>query len=408
MRFRPLKQGTLRVIRCVALLALAMPAGARADDGDAVKFVVFGAVTRDSNVFRLPAGIDPATLLGTSERSDVITNTGVGVMVDRTIGRQRLLADLRGTHSVFSRFNFLDNDSYDGKATLQWVIGNDWSGDLGYSRSSTLTSFADFRLPVKNMQTTERPYALARYRLAAPISLRAQLSQLKTNNSTADRRTADRDEVASEIGADFLARSGNTTGGFVRYTDGTLPNRVVGPAGAVDQFTEIIFGSNFNWRLNGMSAVSGYLGYTKRSYDQLQQRNFGGASGRVAYEWVPTGKLGLSVTARRQVEAYEAIGTAYALTNAINGVANWKATEKINFSARAEYRERDFLGDSTGLLPGQVSRQDKTRSVGLTATYAPLRHLEIAASVNRESRSSNRALLDYDANVVSLTAQFVF
>lgn len=393
--------------RLGAVMLCVVAGTVQATEGDALKASVSSSISYDSNIFRLPDSVDAATLTGRSQRSDLITSIALGVAFDHVYGRQRVSAELRGKHNDFAEFDFLDNQSYDGRALVQWQIGNDWSGELGYTRARALTSFGDFRLPVKNMQTSERPWLVAKYRLGASWSARAQVAQANAENSAAALRRNDREERTYEAGIDFLPATGNTIGAFVRHTDGNLPNRAVAGA-ATDKFGEDTIGSIFNWRLTGASVVSGYVGYTQRGYEAGTQRDFDGVSGRLAFDWLPTGKSRLTVAARRQVEPYEDTTTTYALTNAVSVSGNWDATAKITVSARAEYRGREFLGDTGASASGVRSREDTTRSIGGGIIFKAFRNVELAAGIGRETRSSSRALLDYSVNTASITAQVTF
>jgi exopolysaccharide biosynthesis operon protein EpsL len=389
-------------------IALFAAGAIEAADGDSLRMNVSSGISYDSNLFRLPDSVSPSTVVGRGRRSDVITTTGVGAAFDHTYSRQQVTAEARARHNDYSEFDFLDNQSYDGSALLRWQIGADWSGDLEYSRAKALTGFGDLRLPVKNMQTTARGNALARYRLGAPLALRAQVTGVGVDNSSAALTTNDRRERTYETGIDFLPGTGNTLGAFVRRTDGDVVNRIVTPTGDSDTFKEDTAGSNFFWRIAGHSTLYGYVGYTQRRYANLTQRDFSGVSGLLNYAWRPGGKTTLNVTARRQVEGYEDVSTTYALANSIAAEANWAATAKIAVAARAEYRQREFLGD-TGTLPGvQQAREDRTRSAGVGVIYRPLRNVELAVGVARESRTSNRALLDYGVTTASVTAQVTF
>ena len=55
-----------------------------------------------------------------------------------------------------------------------------------------------------------------------------------------------------------------------------------------------------------------------------------------------------------------------------------------------------------------VGRQDRTRTAQLNLDWSPLRALVITGSLQRDTRSTNQANLDFEANAASITAQFSF
>lgn len=55
-----------------------------------------------------------------------------------------------------------------------------------------------------------------------------------------------------------------------------------------------------------------------------------------------------------------------------------------------------------------LGRQDRTRTAQLSLDWSPLRAVLLTGSLQRDSRSSNLANLDFRANAASITAQISF
>ena len=111
---------------------------------------------------------------------------------------------------------------------------------------------------------------------------------------------------------------------------------------------------------------------------------------------------------RREVVAYEDIASSHAITDSLAVAADWAGTARTLVGARFEHRKRDFLTDNVALLGGLPQREDTTRSFALTGTWKPYRFLELFLALAHEKRSSNVALVDYDANTASFMAQLTF
>jgi exopolysaccharide biosynthesis operon protein EpsL len=386
--------------------ALGFGAPAHALEGDRIKISPFFSYAYDSNVFRLPDEFDAATFTGQSERSDRIFSTGLRVALDYPVSRQRFLADARVTRNDFDTFTFLDNTAYDGRLLWRWQLGNDWSGDAGYTYSRALTSFGDFRVPVKNLETRHQPYLSAQYRFAASHALRSRVSYLTTDNSAAIRKPSDLEQTTYELGYDFLPATLNRIGTTFRHTEGEYPSRAI--TSLNNSFTKDDIEANIYWRLTGQSVVTGAVGYTTHKFDNNPQSDFDGPTGRLTWEYTPTGKLRFTTVGRREIVASEDVNSSHAITDSLGLSADWAATARILVGARIEFRKRDFLTDSVVLAPGRPQRTDDTTSLALTATWKPYRFLELFLALAHEKRSSNVALSDYDANTASFTAQLTF
>ena len=276
----------VRTIGAIAVASALLTSGAPtyALDRDRITISPFATYSYDSNVFRVPGEINAAALIGRPERSDTILSTGIRLALDYPVARQGFFAEARVANNDFQRFDFLDNISSDARAVWRWQVGNDWSGEAGYNFSRSLTSFGDFRLPVKNLESRHNPYLSARYRLGASALLRAQASYVTTSNSSAVRTASDLEQTSYEAGFDFLPGTGNTIGGTLRHTSGDYPNRVF-TAGSLfgNSFTQDDIEANFFWRLTGLSLVTGAAGYTSRKYDQRPDQDFDGPTGRITW-----------------------------------------------------------------------------------------------------------------------------
>jgi exopolysaccharide biosynthesis operon protein EpsL len=386
----------------LVLLQLEAEASTVATESKTLEARAFSTLNYDSNLFRLSDSVSPSGALGSTARSDFISTVGVGLALDYALSRQRLVAQVRVNDQRYEHYGFLDHQSYNGEAAIKWQLGNDWSGDLGYSRYRALAGFGDFRLPVKNLVTTARPYLLAKYQLGAALALTAQDAEQTYTNSAAVSRAADHEEQSYEAGAEFVPATGNTVGLGVRHVDGKFRNR------PTDGFAQEDYLATFSTHLTGKSLLSGYVGYTQRKHEQDAQSDFSGPSGRAALRWAALPKTTVSVIAQREILPYADISSSYALTNAVSVQADWVATDKIAVALRGEHRNRRFIANTSVNAPFLPERKDNTEALSVSVTYRMLKSLQFIARIGHERNTSNRATLDYRATTASIGAQFSF
>ncbi len=404
----------LRVaIKLLALAAAAQfcCAGAVAapPEGDTFGINVFSSIGYDDNVFRLSPDAPTLAITGSDSRGDAITILGLTASADWRVGRQRLLVDATVTDNHYSRFGFLDYPGWDLRGNLKWELGGDWFGELTYSSTKALTSFGDFRLPVKNIQTLERTGVTGYYRLFPRFRVKAGASRVSFTNDTPARAVNDREEKAYEAGIQFQSSQSNVLGLQARRTDGRYPNRTLIAGSMFDGgYAQTDLEGTLDWQVGGSSKLVGYLGHTSRRHNELPIRDFSGPAGRLRYEWRPAGKLSFDLALRREIGAYEDTESSYVLTRGVSIGSVWYATGKISANARLERRIRDYLGDPGFVVLGQPAREDTIDTATLGVSYGPLRNLQLSLSLTHEERSSNRPQVGYRDNSIFATAQFTF
>src|SRR5207237_5054904 len=98
------------------------------------KLELFAAqtLTRDDNVFRISSDL-PAAVLGLSSKGDTYSTTSLGFNLDVPVSRQRFQGGVTWSKTRFDRFTILNWDGYHGQGTWLWQLGNDSSGQLGYT-----------------------------------------------------------------------------------------------------------------------------------------------------------------------------------------------------------------------------------------------------------------------------------
>ena len=159
---------------------------------DRLELFVAQTITRDDNVFRLSSGLDPAAVVGSSSRGDTYSTTSFGFNLNVPVSRQRFLGGVTWNNTRYDRFTILNLDGHQGRGIWLWQVGNDISGQLGYTETLILASLANVQSGVQsstpNSLTIRRAFFNAEYRLTPRWRLRGEAGRLKLSARSEERR----------------------------------------------------------------------------------------------------------------------------------------------------------------------------------------------------------------------------
>src|SRR6267378_3938450 len=329
---------------------------------DKLELFAAQAVTRDDNAFRISSGLDPAAAPGLSSKGDTYSTTSLGFNLDIPVSRQRFQGGVTWNKTRWDRFTILNLDGHQGRGTWLWQVGNDISGQLGYTESLILASLANvqsgFQSSTPNFLTTRRAFFNAEYMLTPRWRLRGEAGRLKRSNEALERQVNNSSTDSAEPTVSYVTPGRNQNGISVRVEDGRLPKRQL-VAGELfdDSYRQQNVAAVTEWTLTGSSHVSARVGWLRRSYAQLpQQRDFGGATSRASYDWRPTGKLTLTAVAQKDISTIEQVNIGFVL---VNGFAARNALIDGRFRRlRGQCRQRDC---SARILGREANSPDKKK-----------------------------------------------
>ena len=372
--------------------------------------------TRDDNVFRIPKDADPEKRIGSSSKGDTYRTTSLGFNLDAPVSRQRFQAGYTWSDNRYNRFNDLDNEGHDARAIWLWQLGNDLSGQLGYTETSALASFAFTQSRTLDRLKTQQAFFNAAYLVTPRWRLQAGVRGLEQTNGDPLRQMFDVKVRSTDFTVSYVTPASTSVGLSARTEDGRFPN----PGSTDNAYRQDSAGIVADWTLSGVSHLSARADRLRRRYANVPQQDFDGYTARAQYDGKPTGKLSLAAVAQRDIYPYLDIGSSFVLVKGIALRPTLSLTEKIDLSGSFEYSVRDFLGNP-GLASGASSgRTDRVRSGTATISYRPARTLTLLMSAQREGRSSNvvpadatattPAVLpvDYVVNVISIAARITF
>ena len=379
------------------------------------KLELFAAqtLTWDDNVFRISSGLDPAAALGSSSKGDTYSTTSLGFNLDFPVSRQRFQGGVTWNKTRYDRFTVLNGDGHQGQGIWVWQVGNDISGQLGYTETFGLASLANIQSGVQsstpNFLTTQRAFFNAAYLLTPRWRLRGEAGRLKQSNEVPERKVNDTSTDSVDLTVSYVTPVSNQIGLGVRVEDSRLPNRQFVAGDLFDNsYRQQNVAAVTDWTLTGSSHLSARVGSVRRTYTQLPQRDFEGGTFNAAYDWKPTGKLTLIAAAQKGISTSEQINIGFVLVKGVALRPALRLTDKVNIAGAFEYSNREYRSDPALALGVVPNRTDRVRSAAVTASYRPIRTVTLQMALLHETRSSTAAFGDYAANVVSVTARIGF
>jgi len=293
------------VLAAWALLLPAVASGQAASPASPVSPFVEERIVRDDNVFRLSDRLDPNTAIGSPSKADTYYVTSVGLNLDVPVSRQRLTASLAVNDSRYERFSTLDYTGHDLRAAWLWQVGSNASGQIGYSDTATLASFANIIGTTPDHLKLRQAFANGSFFVTPRWRLLAAANAFEQRNSDPPRQVNDVDIVDGELALSYVTPKGSSLGLSVREESGRFPTQEAVAGGLVDNaYRQHRWGLVAEWPITAASRLSGRLDHVSRRYDQLPQRDFDGGTGRLQYDWKPTAKTGLAAILQRDISPY--------------------------------------------------------------------------------------------------------
>ncbi|GGI16026.1 hypothetical protein GCM10008066_01900 [Oxalicibacterium faecigallinarum] len=366
-------------------------------------YVGYG-IFKDDNISRQPEN--------GSRVSDTWRRTTVGVRINKPISRQRIYADLSVNDTKYDRFSNLDNDGRRLLGNWNWVLGNQFSGNVGSSLVETLTPFEDVSptgdpLP-SSVRTQRSSFVNGGWRFHP--SWRVHTGFSRDDISYDSIPSARLKLETTDLGIDYLPRSQNKLGLLLRHGNGTYPNQF----GALNSdYTQDEVKADLKWQLTGKTGLKFLGGWARRTYDTDAARNFSGPDGRLAIDWAATGKTAFTLAAWRQlgarrvagepvdgIPAQDDLSSNYSRNTGASLGVNWKATGKTSFDAMMLTEDREY---------NRIDRDDQYRKNVIGLTYLPWRQLNVRLSVyDQELKSNVSTARTYRTKGVQLATRYEF
>ncbi|QBP75348.1 EPS biosynthesis protein [Herbaspirillum huttiense] len=395
---------------CALLVSVTCPLAYAADPGQVVVPYVQYSYLHDDNVLRLSGPAAAVSALGAPKLSDSVQSRTVGLKLDRDLSRQHVTLDASVTKNTYDYFSQFDNDARDLKTNWSWVLGERFSGDIGYVYSRSLTPFQNFRILGLNIRTMQTQYATLAWQLHPDWTVRSQVSHFSLGYDLPTQQANNFSQNLAELGLDYNPRSGSVVGVQVRKTEGRYPNDVlVGSDLINNSYTQEDYKLKVLWLYSAKTKLQFLGGLTQRDRRSPTGGNgYRGFNARLIGDWAATGKTGFVVNLWREIGGISDVDANFALTTGASVAATYLPTAKLRVEGLFDVERRNYNGASiiAGVTPS--SRRDNYEKASLSLTYSPTTSLSMMLAVYRENSQSNIANLGYVSNGVSLTSRYEF
>jgi len=361
----------------------------------------YGGTMYDTNV----QGLD-TDIFGS--RSDWISRLGIGGSYGaRIYGRQAVILDGYVEYRDYDKNNNLDHTEYGTRADWLWQLGNQLDGVIGWRRTQRLGDLGELAVPRKNMITEDRFDAGGAYHFAPDWRLTAGAGWVHAE--TEGRRADPTNNWAARAGIEHVSPLGNTLGLEARYGEGdsgiddpligSLPN---------NRYQQRDLAATLAYNLAADLRVRGRLGYTSRTYTDLPESDFEGATGRGAVEWRPGVKTLMVFEVYRNADPIIDADALYVDRRGALVALSWAATAKLVFGTRLTNERRIYQGTPGQLLLNGPLRDETVRLLTFTAGWEPERFWQFSAAVDFGTRESNIFGRNYDYTAYTLNLKYEF
>jgi hypothetical protein len=370
---------------------------------DRVRVSAGEEITQDDNVFRVSPAAAPS---GGGE--DTYRTTSVALDVDVPVEEQRFQGNFAVNSQRYDRFDALDLDAHDGSVRWLWKAGGNVDGTIGYRDTLALASLANVQAGVQtaipNTLDTRASVLETVYRPAARWRLRGGWRSTDQANSAIEYRISDANIDALEAEADYVTRADNRLGLVIRSADGRLPNQqIVGTTFVDNSYSERSIAVLAQWAVTSKSRVAASVGRFERSYAQLPQRGYTGPTYDAKYEWRPTGRVVLEVSAHHGLSPYEEVQVGFVLSRLSLGLG-----DKVTLSLEGEQAHRTYLGDA-GLVLGSLPPTSEDLALrSLAVSYKPTPKVELTATLYDAKRVSTLQFSSYSVDTGTLGVRVRF
>ena len=380
------------------MLAEAMPSTGYAvsSPDDTIRPFVASNLLYDSNFLRLSDNVDPVAVTGKGDKSEFIKQVSAGFDMDWTVSRQHLVVRAKANQNWFQNFTTLDYVGWDAQAQWNWQIGNNLNGEIGYSDTQELGSFAQLNGLIANLQNSQRYFANADYLFHPNGKIKVGYFRTDRQIVGSSRRASSNIEDNGELHLQYLSPNGSIWGVRVRGTDGLYPQRELTPGSTLDNaYTRMNYAATWEWQATSKTHVDGLVGYTQQNYTHFSVRDFSDITAELNLNWEASEKTLLELSARRLITQADTLFTSFMLTQGVWFDLTWRTTPKITLSLPMSYQQQEYLGSAGASGTGFEQQKDNVGRIGSNLMYHPVDSISIGPLVAYEKRDSTDPLRTY-------------
>jgi len=162
------------------------------------------------------------------------------------------------------------------------------------------------------------------------------------------------------------------------------------------------------YRPTDASSIGGSIGYTRRDYDNVPQRDFSGLTGSLDVEWPLSGAVQMRGSLYRLLESEELLSASYADVIGFRLTPVWSLSARTTLEGILLYEDRRYEGDPGFVFTGAEIRKDQVLDFGIRVNYEVARRVFVYADLRRRDRDSNYGEYEYTDNWFGLGIRAAF
>lgn len=313
----------------------------------------------------------------------------------------------------YDRNSQLDNFYYGAELNVQRAPGATIGFNLNARTDRRLSSFADLRSRIRNVQTLHRISNETTVPIAADLRLVLQPDYIESQNSNDIIKVNDFRQYGGGVGLGYYSPLGNSIAVTIsrRWTDGLEDRPVlvpgVGPINSKIDLVDTALNLRVRYALSVLTSISTDLSYVDRKDQSILGRDYKGPAGSVTLDYRPRETLSLTATAGRRLDAQSYLFVDSIRTDFIDVNTRAIVADRTRVDIGGTYFRRRYNFDPT-FSPTLIDRRDNTLRLTAALGYRVFDRVDLGVSGAYERRRTNFPDENYSARVVQLSASVEF
>ena len=377
----------------------AMPASAQ------VSAEVGGAVAFEDNLFRQSGDQPPVLDLPRSDRIYSVNGTVRAQVRPGDIDGQ---LELRAGKDWYERNSRLNNFNYQARLTALRPSLDGIGLSVNGLSARRLSSFADLRRPVRNLQFLNQADVEATFPITPEIRLVVNPSYTENTNSNDVLKLNDFRQYGVRGGFGWFTPLGNSIALTVtkRMTDGLRSRPVLTPAGTVDGKTDLSDTSidlKLVYAISPLTSVSAFVSYVDRDDRSVLNADYHGPAGSLTFDYHPRESLNVTLTGGRRLEGQSFLFVDAVRTDYVTLTGRMTLADRVDLRLVGDHYRRRFRYDPL-LSNGLTTILDRNYRVDAQLEYEIGDRVRATVGAAHEWRDSNYAFGNFRATSIQVGA----
>jgi exopolysaccharide biosynthesis operon protein EpsL len=395
-----------QLLGCLLIIFIAPIA--RADADDTLNLQLATSVQTDNNLFRQSS----------RAQSDSVETSSLTLSLSKAYALQRFSLDVTLAEYHFSKNDYLDYQATNYNGAWIWALTPRLTGVVSATQTESQSSFVDYQVSGtrtgQNIARTNVYHLGAEWQIMGGWRAIGGFTNTQLANSTSFQQQSAYELNSWEGGGKYTWPSGSFAQLLYRDGDGQYKGRqLIGfdllPAPFNPQndtaFRQTEIEARLSVPLTGKSSLSGMLVEQTREHEHFSQRDYDVTAGRLDYNWQATANLSLGAGLRREVAAYQDYFSSYYVADGFSLQPSWQISTKVVMRGSYDWQRRQFKG---ALIVVPPEREDSLLSARVGIDWVPVRWATLSAGYQHDTRSSNKANLDFKADMLNVNARLSF